>query len=109
MLVEYTSTNVHEFKISQFVDDTCTLMLCKDLMSIKNAIMIIIINAIGVISGLRLNPTKTKTFRKFSLKTALPNGDDLLIMNFRQFQVSEMRISHYPELFKLASLCHGIC
>ena len=80
--------------------------LCQSKM---RSLLIIIINAIGVISGLRLNPTKTKTLRKFSLKTALPNDADLLIMNFRQFKVSEMRISHYRELFKLVSLCHGIC
>ena len=46
----------HEFKISQFADDTS--LLCKDITSVENAITII--NEFGVISGLRLNPTKTK-------------------------------------------------
>ena len=38
----------HEFKSSQFADDTS--LLCKDIMSVENAITII--NEFGVISGL---------------------------------------------------------
>ena len=47
----------HEFKISLFADDD-TSLLCKDLLTVENAI--IIINEFGVISGLRLNHSKTK-------------------------------------------------
>ena len=46
-----------EFKISQFADDTS--LLCKDRTSVENALAVI--KDFGALSGLRLNPTKTKT------------------------------------------------
>ena len=45
-----------EFKISQFADDTS--LLCSSCESVKNAIQVL--NNFGVVSGLRLNPSKTK-------------------------------------------------
>jgi hypothetical protein len=45
-----------EFKISQFADDTS--LLCSSCESVKSAIQVL--NDFGVVSGLRLNPSKTK-------------------------------------------------
>ena len=45
-----------EFKISQFADDTS--LLCSSCESVKNAIQVL--NNFGVVSSLRLNPSKTK-------------------------------------------------
>ena len=45
-----------EFKISQFADDTS--LLCSSGDSVKNAIQVL--NDFGAVSGLRLNPAKTK-------------------------------------------------
>ena len=45
-----------EFKISQFADDTS--LLCSSCESVKNAIQVL--NNFGAVSGLRLNPSKTK-------------------------------------------------
>ena len=44
------------FKISQFAGDTS--LLCSSCESVKNAIQVL--NNFGVVSGLRLNPSKTK-------------------------------------------------
>ena len=46
----------HEFKISQFADDTS--LLCEDLNSVENAIALL--NVFGQVSGLKLNQSKTK-------------------------------------------------
>ena len=48
--------NSAEVKLSQFVDDTT--LICKNIQSIKENIMII--NNFGEISGLKLNKKKTK-------------------------------------------------
>ena len=45
-----------EFKISQFADDTS--LLCSNCESVYNAFQVL--NNFGVVSGLRLNPSKTK-------------------------------------------------
>ena len=45
----------YEFKISQFANDTS--LLCKDLKSVENAILLL--NNFGTVSGLRLNRSKT--------------------------------------------------
>ena len=45
-----------EFKISQFAEDTS--LLCSSCESVKNAIQVL--NNFGAVSGLRLNPSKTK-------------------------------------------------
>ena len=46
----------HEFKISQFADDTS--LLCKDLNLVKDAITLL--DTFGRVSGLKLNQSKTK-------------------------------------------------
>ena len=45
-----------ELKISQFVDDTS--FTCSDLISVQNALLIL--NEFGILSGLKLNESKTK-------------------------------------------------
>ena len=47
----------HEFKIRQFADDT-SLLICKDLNLVKNAITLL--DTFGRVSGLKLNQSKTK-------------------------------------------------
>ena len=46
----------HEFKISQFADDTS--LLCEDLNSVENTIALL--KVFGQVSGLKLNQSKTK-------------------------------------------------
>ena len=46
-----------ELKLSQFADDTT--LLCNDCNSVNQAITVL--NSFGNLSGLRLNPSKTKT------------------------------------------------
>ena len=45
-----------ELKISQFADDTS--LICSDLISVQNALLIL--NEFGILSGLKLNESKTK-------------------------------------------------
>ena len=58
MLLEIQGINIfqREFKISQFADDTT--LLNKDSNSVRRAITVL--DNFGDISGLRLNPSKTK-------------------------------------------------
>ena len=53
-----------ELKLSQFADDTT--LLCNDCNSVNRAITVV--NSFGNLSGLRLNPSKTKALWLGSLK-----------------------------------------
>ena len=57
-------TRQKELKLSQFADDTT--LLCNDCNSVNRAITVL--NSFGNLSGLRLNPSKTKALWLGSLR-----------------------------------------